>query len=90
MFITGLKENSAQEVRGIDAKTGATLIDFLYEGELEITRDNAVDLLVASGMLLLEALQEEVGSFLANNVLQRANLVEMMNLASLHCPGSKF
>jgi hypothetical protein len=60
MFLSGWKESSTQEIEihGVDSETGATLVDYFYEGEANIQRDNAARLLAAANMLLLKEFQE--------------------------------
>jgi kelch-like protein 2/3 len=88
MFVSGMKESSAQEIeiQGIDAETGATLVDSFYEGKLNVTKENAEKLLVATGMLLLRDLLYEVETFMYRHCIENQDdIMKMLNLARLHC-----
>ena len=39
-----------------------SLVDFMYHGTIEITEDNAADLLVAADLLLMERLKADMAA----------------------------
>ncbi|ELU15524.1 hypothetical protein CAPTEDRAFT_23415, partial [Capitella teleta] len=85
MFLTNMLEGDSTEVvmKEINARTGILLVRYLYTGQIEITTDNAQDLLSACEMLLLGALKQDVEEFLCIHI-ESNNCVSIMNLASLH------
>ncbi|ELT99697.1 hypothetical protein CAPTEDRAFT_145040, partial [Capitella teleta] len=85
MFLTNMLEKNSTEVvmKEINARTGILLVRYLYTGLIEITTDNAQDLLSACEMLLLGALKQDVEEFLCSHT-ESNNCVSIMNLASLH------
>ncbi|ELU04832.1 hypothetical protein CAPTEDRAFT_198492 [Capitella teleta] len=85
MFLTNMIEKDSTQVvmKEISARTGALLVGYLYTGRLDISLDNAQDLLSASAMLLLGALKQDVEEFLSGHTGPN-NCVSIMNLASLY------
>ncbi|ELT90728.1 hypothetical protein CAPTEDRAFT_90441 [Capitella teleta] len=85
MFLTNMLERDSTEIvmREINTRTGILLVRYLYTGRIEITTDNAQDLLSACEMLLLGALKQDIEAFLCSHT-ESNNCVSIMNLASLH------
>ncbi|ELT89759.1 hypothetical protein CAPTEDRAFT_135854 [Capitella teleta] len=69
MFLINMLEKNSTEVvmKEINARTGILLVRYLYTGLIEITTDNAQDLLSACEMLLLGALKQDVEEFLCSH-----------------------
>ncbi|ELU02464.1 hypothetical protein CAPTEDRAFT_220776 [Capitella teleta] len=85
MFLTGMKESSSDEVtlNEIDGDTGDLLIGYLYSGMIEITQENALNLLAASEMLLLCDLKAKIQAFLCCNIHAK-NCVSFLNVSRLY------
>ncbi|ELT98333.1 hypothetical protein CAPTEDRAFT_192304 [Capitella teleta] len=85
MFLVDMVESGAQEVSmdAISLNTGELLVHYMYTGHIEITTQNAQDLLEASDMLLLSALKQEIEEFLFCHI-DSGNCISMMNLARLY------
>ncbi|ELU09991.1 hypothetical protein CAPTEDRAFT_103627 [Capitella teleta] len=85
MFLTDMAESASKEVsmKGISANTGALLVDYLYGGRIEVTAQNAQDLLSASDMLLIDALKEDVEEFLCQNT-GSSNCISLLHIARLY------
>ncbi|ELU12524.1 hypothetical protein CAPTEDRAFT_38688, partial [Capitella teleta] len=85
MFSGGLRESQSDEVaiKGIDAKTGKLLVKYLYSGKIDITEENAQNLLFASNMLLLDDLKAASEEFLCEHI-QPSNCVSLLNLSHLY------
>ncbi|ELU17698.1 hypothetical protein CAPTEDRAFT_146149 [Capitella teleta] len=85
MFLVDMVESGAQEVSmdAISPNTGELLVHYMYTGHIEITTQNAQDLLEASDMLLLGALKQKIEEFLRRHTDSR-NCISMMNLARLY------
>ncbi|ELT99932.1 hypothetical protein CAPTEDRAFT_73018, partial [Capitella teleta] len=85
MFLTDMAESASKEVsmKGISANTGALLVDYLYGGRIEVTAQNAQDLLSASDMLLIDALKEDVEEFLCQNT-GSTNCISLLHIARLY------
>ena len=45
---------------GVSSRSLRSLVDFMYHGTIEITEDNAADLLVAADLLLMERLKADM------------------------------
>ncbi|ELT89241.1 hypothetical protein CAPTEDRAFT_151100 [Capitella teleta] len=85
MFLTDMAESASREIvmEEISASIGALLINFMYGGLVEITTQNAQDLLTASDMLLLDALKQQIEKFLCRNI-ESTNCISLLNLAQFH------
>ncbi|ELT93024.1 hypothetical protein CAPTEDRAFT_186627 [Capitella teleta] len=85
MFLTNMLERGSQEVllKDISASTGVLLVEYLYSGNIDITKLNAQDLLAASEMLLLGALKKKVEEFLLSHT-DSVNCISIINLARLY------
>ncbi|ELT99891.1 hypothetical protein CAPTEDRAFT_124196 [Capitella teleta] len=80
-----LSECSSNEVvlKEISASTGVPLVDYLYTGHIELTTQNAQDLLAASEMLLLVTLKQNVEEFLCRHT-EPTNCISHLNLARIY------
>ena len=47
---------------GVSSRSLRSLVDFMYHGTIEITEDNAADLLVAADLLLMERLKADMAA----------------------------
>ncbi|ELU17111.1 hypothetical protein CAPTEDRAFT_217135 [Capitella teleta] len=67
MFVTEMKESRSAEVQmsEISADIGLTLVNYLYSGNIEITKQNAQDLLAACNMLFLTDIKKDIAKFLS-------------------------
>ncbi|ELU16880.1 hypothetical protein CAPTEDRAFT_66668, partial [Capitella teleta] len=85
MFLTNMLERGSQEVvlKDISASTGVLLVEYLYSGNIDITKLNAQDLLAASEILLLGALKKNVEDFLLSHT-DSVNCISIINLARLY------
>ncbi|ELT96846.1 hypothetical protein CAPTEDRAFT_203209 [Capitella teleta] len=85
MFLSDMLESTAKEVtmKDISASTGVSLVHFLYTGRINITSQNAQDLLAASEMLLLGSLKQKVEEFLRSNT-DSMNCLSTLSLARLY------
>ncbi|ELT96635.1 hypothetical protein CAPTEDRAFT_93988, partial [Capitella teleta] len=85
MFLTNMLERGSQEVvlHDISASTGVLLVNYLYSGNIVITKLNAQDLLAASEMLLLGALKKKVEDFLLSHT-DSVSCISIINLARLY------
>ncbi|ELT95660.1 hypothetical protein CAPTEDRAFT_34919, partial [Capitella teleta] len=85
MFLVNMMESGAQEVSmdAISPNTGELLVDYLYTGRIEISTQNAQDLLAASDMLLLGDLKQKIEEFLVSHT-DSENCVSMLNLARFY------
>ncbi|ELT94647.1 hypothetical protein CAPTEDRAFT_128104 [Capitella teleta] len=85
MFQAGHKESQSEEIvmKKIDDKTGILLVEYFYSGEININSENALCLLSASNMLLLDDLKGEVENFLCSHIGPQ-NCVAFLNMSHLH------
>ncbi|ELT87760.1 hypothetical protein CAPTEDRAFT_211783 [Capitella teleta] len=85
MFSCGLRESQSDEVvmKEMDAETGRLLVQYLYTGKIDITEENAQNLLSASNMLLLTDLEIASEKFLCEHI-QPSNCVSLLNLSHLY------
>jgi hypothetical protein len=90
MFLSACEEATAKEVClfGIGASTGRLLIDYLYNGKITLTCDNAEDVLAAADMLLLNRITKMAEEFLCGQVIPSTAialfyLAEKFSLAKL-------
>ena len=49
---------------GVSSRSLRSLVDFMYHGHIEITEDNAADLLVAADLLLMERIKDAICKFM--------------------------
>ncbi|ELU06557.1 hypothetical protein CAPTEDRAFT_97200 [Capitella teleta] len=84
MFLTSMVESALNEVpiEEISASTGVLLVDYLYTGRIKLTTRNAQDLLVASEMLLLGALKQNIEEFLCEQI-ESSNCISLLNFARM-------
>ena len=88
MFTCGMKESSQEEIelRDIEPRAMASLIDYAYTGEVMVTIDNVQDLLPAAGILQLRELKAACCSFLSDH-MDTTNCLGIKQFADLHsCP----
>lgn len=66
MFLSPITLNSeiTKRIEGLSAQSMELILDYLYQGKIEITEQNVEDILVASRMFLLEALSEACCKYL--------------------------
>ncbi|ELU08015.1 hypothetical protein CAPTEDRAFT_93881 [Capitella teleta] len=85
MFLSDMLESVSKEVtmNGISASTGVSLVHFLYTGRIDISTQNAQDLLAASEMLFLGDLKLKVEEFFLSNT-ESINCISTINLARLY------
>ncbi|ELU17922.1 hypothetical protein CAPTEDRAFT_34910, partial [Capitella teleta] len=85
MFLANMVESASDEVtmEGISASIGVLLVEYLYGGDVEITSQNAQDLLEASEMLMLGTLKQNVEEFLCGQT-DSANCISLLNLAQMY------
>ncbi|ELT90817.1 hypothetical protein CAPTEDRAFT_89939 [Capitella teleta] len=85
MFQTDMQEKAASEIamKEVSSNTGLQLVEYLYSGNIEISTENAQELLAASDRLLLVDLKKMVGVFLCGQA-DTNNCVSLLNLARLY------
>ena len=59
------------------------LVDFMYKGEIQITEENAADILVAADLLLMERLKDAICKFM-QTIICAANCVFISKLADIY------
>ena len=88
MFTSCFREKTSQEIviHGVDAMAGTALVDYFYEGDLKITKENAESLLAATSMLLLEDLNMYVARYMADHIIKQEKKcpLKVMEIAHLH------
>ena len=67
MFSFGHSETTVK-VEGVTAKAMDLILDFMYQGQIEITEDNLEDILVASRLLLLESVTQACCKFTQDRI----------------------
>ena len=83
---TGGEEPGALErhkLAGVSTASLKSLVDFMYHGEIEITEDNAADILVAADLLLMERLKDAICKFM-QTIICAANCVYFSKLADFY------
>ena len=88
MFTCGMRESSQPEIelRDIEPRAMAALIDYAYTGKVMVTIDNVQDLLPAAGILQLRELKAACCSFLSDH-MDTSNCLGIKQFADLHsCP----
>ena len=70
-------------VGGVSSSSLRCLIDFMYHGEIEITEENAADILVAPDLLLMDRLKEAICKFI-QTIICAANCVFISKLADVY------
>ncbi|ELU07971.1 hypothetical protein CAPTEDRAFT_53735, partial [Capitella teleta] len=85
MFLTDMMECYSKEIvmKDINASTGVLLVDYFYTQKIDITTNNAQDLLEASDMLLIDTLKHNVEEFLCNQA-DKSNCISLLNLAQFY------
>ncbi|ELU14125.1 hypothetical protein CAPTEDRAFT_121302 [Capitella teleta] len=90
MFQTDMQERDAGEIpmKDVSSSTGLLLVEYLYSGNIEISVENAQELMAVSDRLLLTKLKKNVEEFLceqvaADNCLSFNNLARLYSLKSL-------
>ena len=77
------EELERHKVAGINTNSLKSLVDFMYHGEIEITEENAADILVASDLLLMTRLKEAICKFM-QTIICAANCVYFNKLADFY------
>ena len=88
MFTCGMRESSLAEIelKDIEPRAMAALIDYAYTGEVMVTIDNVQDLLPAAGILQLRELKAACCAFLSDH-MDTTNCLGIKQFADLHsCP----
>ena len=82
---SSVSEDSVEKVHvgGVSSDSLRSLIDFMYHGEIEISEDNAADILVAADLLLMEKLKEAICRFM-QTIICAANCVFLSKLADFY------
>ena len=70
-------------VRGVTHESLKLLVDFMYKGEIQITEENAADILVAADLLLMERLKDAICKFM-QTIICAANCVFISKLADIY------
>ncbi|ELT93362.1 hypothetical protein CAPTEDRAFT_137498 [Capitella teleta] len=85
MFQTDMQERDAGEIsiKDVSSTTGLLLVEYLYSGNIQISAENAQELLAVSDRLLLTKLKKNVEKFLCGQVAS-TNCVSFKNLARLY------
>lgn len=87
MFTAPFYESTANEVKmsSMDSVTLKSLVEFCYKGSVKITKDTVEELLVAANFLLLGAVVDACGNFMAEQ-LHLTNCLKFMFFAErYHC-----
>ena len=70
-------------VGGVTHESLKLLVDFMYKGQIEITEENAADILVAADLLLMERLKDAICKFM-QTIICAANCVFISKLADIY------
>ena len=70
-------------VGGVTHDALRALVDFMYKGQIEITEENAADILVAADLLLMERLKDTICKFM-QTIICAANCVFISRLADIY------
>ena len=70
-------------VGGVTHHSLKLLVDFMYKGEIQITEENAADILVAADLLLMERLKDAICKFM-QTIICAANCVFISKLADIY------
>ena len=76
-------ELEKHKVAGVSTNNLRALVDFMYHGEIEITEDNAADILVAADMFLMKRLKDAICKFM-QTIIYAANCVFFYKLADFY------
>ena len=78
-------ENGPDKVHvgGVSHQSLRSLVDFMYHGEIEITEENAAEILVAADLLLMERLKDAICKFM-QTIICAANCVFISKLADIY------
>ncbi|ELT93994.1 hypothetical protein CAPTEDRAFT_63624, partial [Capitella teleta] len=85
MFQADMQERDAGEIpmKDVSSTTGLLLVEYLYSGNIQISAENAQELLAVSDRLLLTKLKKCAEEFLCEQVAS-TNCVSLKNLARLY------
>jgi len=80
------------EIRGInlehmDVDVLKAILKFIYGGKIEKLETNAVDLLKAAGMLIMEDLKNICEKYLLSNYMKLENVIDVVVMAEAHNAG---
>ncbi|XP_022660413.1 uncharacterized protein LOC111250055 [Varroa destructor] len=75
---------SKVQLKLISLRIMTKIIDFIYKQTIDLTIDDAVDILIASQYLLIEGLMMKCSTFLKGNV-NLGNAIEIYYIADHHC-----
>ena len=70
-------------VGGVTHDSLKLLVDFMYKGLIEISEENAADILVAADLLLMERLKDAICKFM-QTIICAANCVFISKLADIY------
>ena len=86
MYSSNMVESKSNQVELHCASPSAIqkLVDFMYSGEIEISKDNVQDILKGADHLLLEEVKEFCSEFLFET-LTPGNCLQMKQLADIYC-----
>jgi len=86
MLESGMKESEIKvinlEYTDVDILKG--ILKFIYGGEIDNLERNAVDLLKAAGMFIMEDLKDVCEKYLVANYLKLDNVIDMVVMAETH------
>ncbi|ELT89041.1 hypothetical protein CAPTEDRAFT_220459 [Capitella teleta] len=85
MFLTDMTEKAPAEavIKDINVSTGGMLLEYSYTSHIELTSQNAQDLLAASEMFLLGNLKQNIEEFLYGHT-ETTNCISHLNLARMY------
>ncbi|XP_066294931.1 kelch-like protein 38 [Branchiostoma lanceolatum] len=85
MFSSNLAESNSKVIalRGMNSNTFLTILDFMYTGHINISKDDVQDILPAAQMLLVHKITEYCEQFIQSNLCP-SNCVDAIHLANVY------
>jgi len=89
MLESGMKESDIRviDLVNIDVDILKAILKYIYGGEIDSLETNAVDLLKAAGMLILEDLKNICERYLLSNYMKVENVIDVVVMAEAHNAG---